>query len=74
MTAPHIPVLLAETLAALAVRAAGRTTAQAAPRVLFVLSHSPSQVMVAGAGTSAACTFGCADAGNAKGSWQHLLG
>ncbi len=33
--------------------AAGRPSAQAAPRVLFVLSHSMSQVQVSGSGTAA---------------------
>ena len=55
----------ARAQAAVAARAAGRTTAQAAPRVLFVLSHSPSQVMVAGAGTSAEAMIEYAGAVNA---------
>ena len=55
----------ARAQAAVAARAAGRTNAQAAPRVLFVLSHSPSQVMVAGAGTSAEAMIEYAGAVNA---------
>lgn len=55
----------ARAQAAVATRAAGRPGARAAPRVLFVLSHSPSQVMVAGAGTSAEAMIEYAGAVNA---------
>ena len=55
----------ARAQAAVAARAAGRTNTQAAARVLFVLSHSPSQVMVAGAGTSAEAMIEYAGAVNA---------
>ena len=55
----------ARAQAAVAARAAGRTNTQAAARVLFVLSHSPSQVMVAGTGTSAEAMIEYAGAVNA---------
>lgn len=55
----------ARAQASVATRAAGRPGARAAPRALFVLSHSPSQVMVAGAGTSAEAMIEYAGATNA---------